>query len=303
MNLYRQHWWKCNGSCQKRAPYYGILKRATNRAPSPRDPWWREHQSSCGGIYTKIKEPEGYGQKKTAIKKEQSGGLSSVKRKGIASGSRNIKDMFQERNEKTRKISSNDQNFIKSASASTTAGPGNYYTGDGHRLSAIGDSVKPGSLDERRHKLLEAAEKRQRDAKKGVKRKAVGNFSNDIILFSSSQAKKPKLTSPDKSDCFIIEPRDVSDAHSLSKTQSTLVSGSCSPGRCQVSSQHMHSHSMVDPVEGSSATSHGHIDLEFPDDEEGYNFPVRLCPVCGRTDIPIAIINLHITQCLEDGSE
>ena len=35
-----------------------------NRAPSPRDTWWSMHQQKCGGTFTKIKEPEGYGQKK-----------------------------------------------------------------------------------------------------------------------------------------------------------------------------------------------------------------------------------------------
>ena len=64
VNVYRQHWWKCNGPCQKRPPYYGIVRRAMNRAPSPRDPWWADHQRACGGVYTKIREPEGYGKKK-----------------------------------------------------------------------------------------------------------------------------------------------------------------------------------------------------------------------------------------------
>lgn len=41
-----------------------------NRAPGPNDLWWAEHQAKCGGTYTKIKEPEGYGEKK---KKENSG--------------------------------------------------------------------------------------------------------------------------------------------------------------------------------------------------------------------------------------
>ncbi|GFO16939.1 sprt-like domain-containing protein spartan [Plakobranchus ocellatus] len=62
---YQQHWWKCDGPCQKRPPYYGMVKRAMNRAPSHRDPWFNDHQRTCGGTFIKIKEPEGYGQKKT----------------------------------------------------------------------------------------------------------------------------------------------------------------------------------------------------------------------------------------------
>ncbi|XP_041352887.1 DNA-dependent metalloprotease SPRTN-like [Gigantopelta aegis] len=73
VDSYRQHWWRCNGPCQQRRPYFGYVKRSMNRAPSSRDPWWGEHQRSCGGTYIKVKEPEGYGQKK------KSKGESSVK--------------------------------------------------------------------------------------------------------------------------------------------------------------------------------------------------------------------------------
>ncbi|XP_037366323.1 DNA-dependent metalloprotease SPRTN [Talpa occidentalis] len=60
---YRRHWWRCNGPCQYKKPYYGYVKRATNRAPSANDYWWAEHQKTCGGTYIKIKEPENYSKK------------------------------------------------------------------------------------------------------------------------------------------------------------------------------------------------------------------------------------------------
>lgn len=62
--LYKQHWWRCNGSCQQNKPFYGYVKRSMNRAPGPNDNWWVNHQAICGGIFIKIKEPEGYGLKK-----------------------------------------------------------------------------------------------------------------------------------------------------------------------------------------------------------------------------------------------
>ncbi|CAN7979152.1 unnamed protein product, partial [Ixodes persulcatus] len=37
---YRRHWWRCTGPCQHRRPFWGMVKRAMNRAPSERDPWW-----------------------------------------------------------------------------------------------------------------------------------------------------------------------------------------------------------------------------------------------------------------------
>uniref|UniRef100_A0A8C9RWU1 DNA-dependent metalloprotease SPRTN n=1 Tax=Scleropages formosus TaxID=113540 RepID=A0A8C9RWU1_SCLFO len=63
VDLYRQHWWRCNGPCQNLKPFFGYVKRAMNRAPSAQDPWWADHQQSCGGTYIKIKEPENYGKK------------------------------------------------------------------------------------------------------------------------------------------------------------------------------------------------------------------------------------------------
>ncbi|XP_052766928.1 DNA-dependent metalloprotease SPRTN-like isoform X2 [Mya arenaria] len=68
----RQHWWRCDGPCRERKPYFGYVKRSMNRAPSKNDTWWGQHQSTCGGTYTKVKEPEGYGKKKG--KKDKDGG-------------------------------------------------------------------------------------------------------------------------------------------------------------------------------------------------------------------------------------
>ncbi|XP_023231676.1 sprT-like domain-containing protein Spartan isoform X2 [Centruroides sculpturatus] len=58
VNSYRQHWWRCNGPCRTKPPFYGIVRRAMNRAPSSVDYWWAEHERSCGGVFVKIKEPE-----------------------------------------------------------------------------------------------------------------------------------------------------------------------------------------------------------------------------------------------------
>uniref|UniRef100_A0A5F8GTK5 SprT-like domain-containing protein n=1 Tax=Monodelphis domestica TaxID=13616 RepID=A0A5F8GTK5_MONDO len=80
VDLYRQHWWRCNGPCQHRKPYYGYVKRAMNRAPSAKDYWWSEHQRTCGGTYIKVKEPEGYsktGKKTTNLGKHPNLGTES----------------------------------------------------------------------------------------------------------------------------------------------------------------------------------------------------------------------------------
>ncbi|XP_033110569.1 sprT-like domain-containing protein Spartan [Anneissia japonica] len=82
VDLYRQHIWRCDGPCRTRKPFFGYVKRAMNRAPSPRDPWWSSHQQSCGGTYHKEKEPEGYGEKKGKRKREEENTKGSKKAKG-----------------------------------------------------------------------------------------------------------------------------------------------------------------------------------------------------------------------------
>ncbi|KAF8793281.1 DNA-dependent metalloprotease SPRTN-like [Argiope bruennichi] len=82
VDSYRTHWWKCNGPCQNKRPFYGIVKRAMNRAPGPRDNWWAQHQSTCGGTFTKIKEPDNYKQK-------------SLKRKLLEKDQKGIKSYFE----------------------------------------------------------------------------------------------------------------------------------------------------------------------------------------------------------------
>uniref|UniRef100_A0A1Q3F249 Protein with SprT-like domain at the N terminus n=1 Tax=Culex tarsalis TaxID=7177 RepID=A0A1Q3F249_CULTA len=57
VNLYKTHWWKCNGVCRNRPPHYGTVKRSSNRKPGPYDFWWAQHQQDCGGEFIKIKEP------------------------------------------------------------------------------------------------------------------------------------------------------------------------------------------------------------------------------------------------------
>ncbi|EFN87800.1 uncharacterized protein LOC105192440 isoform X1 [Harpegnathos saltator] len=60
VRLYQQHWWKCNGPCRFRSPFFGMVRRVMNRAPGPSDYWWAEHKLNCNGQFIKIKEPENY---------------------------------------------------------------------------------------------------------------------------------------------------------------------------------------------------------------------------------------------------
>ncbi|XP_050293686.1 DNA-dependent metalloprotease SPRTN isoform X2 [Anthonomus grandis grandis] len=53
VRLYQQHWWRCDGPCQHQKPYFGTVRRASNRAPGPNDRWWEEHKRNCGGNFIK----------------------------------------------------------------------------------------------------------------------------------------------------------------------------------------------------------------------------------------------------------
>jgi len=60
---HRKHVWKCNGRCQSKPPYFGVVKRAMNRPPGPNDSWYSRHQQQCGGEWTKISEPKAFTEK------------------------------------------------------------------------------------------------------------------------------------------------------------------------------------------------------------------------------------------------
>lgn len=57
VRVYKKHWWRCDGPCRDRKPFYGYVKRCMNRAPGPHDFWFAQHQRDCGGKFIKIKEP------------------------------------------------------------------------------------------------------------------------------------------------------------------------------------------------------------------------------------------------------
>ncbi|XP_076676921.1 DNA-dependent metalloprotease SPRTN isoform X2 [Andrena cerasifolii] len=78
VKLYQQHWWRCNGPCQGRAPYFGTVRRAMNRAPGLSDFWWKEHQRSCGGQFIKIKEPENFKGRASKSKEKAQPALKSI---------------------------------------------------------------------------------------------------------------------------------------------------------------------------------------------------------------------------------
>lgn len=58
VDSYRTHIWQCDGPCKAKAPFFGLVKRSMNRAPSRTDHWSKQHLEECGGTFAKIAEPE-----------------------------------------------------------------------------------------------------------------------------------------------------------------------------------------------------------------------------------------------------
>lgn len=68
VEYYQKHIWRCDGPCQHRKPFFGLVRRASNRPPGPNDFWWDRHKQDCGGTFIKISEPDNF--KKPKPKKD-----------------------------------------------------------------------------------------------------------------------------------------------------------------------------------------------------------------------------------------
>ena len=127
---YKQHWWKCDGPCQHRPPFYGLVKRAMNRPPSGKDRWWSKHQDECGGKYIKIKEPEGY----------QNKGKGSKEKTSEAGKSGNIKELLEKSSSSFSSQSKSSRSPTKMPSQ-PAAEVKTDFSGEGHVLGGKKDSA------------------------------------------------------------------------------------------------------------------------------------------------------------------
>ncbi|XP_066148547.1 DNA-dependent metalloprotease SPRTN [Euwallacea fornicatus] len=83
VRLYQQHWWRCNGPCQHWHPYFGTVRRATNRPPGPNDRWWNDHLNKCGGNFVKVKSPEALAKPSKTTKSKQKANFNTDIRKYV----------------------------------------------------------------------------------------------------------------------------------------------------------------------------------------------------------------------------
>ena len=76
-----------------------------NRPPQPADSWWKQHESRCGGSFTKISEPEPVKKEKSAKKQKEK---KEVKRE---KGQKTLEEVFKRRKTDSSK-SCNDEVII-----------------------------------------------------------------------------------------------------------------------------------------------------------------------------------------------
>ena len=310
-----------------------------NRAPSPRDPWWSQHQQSCGGTYEKIKEPENYRKKK---------------------GTKQSKD--------AKKISDKSMNIKKNEVGATKAESGvpvsdvKPFEGTGHRLTDPKDRVSGAAviIDDRlsmREKMLQAAEKRQHEAEKcrnpaqkrpradqgrdspthsNVHLKKAKTANEDIRKYfsdthtnSKPAAKKPKLDIDsqviilDSADSPKIQEKPLSNPKYQPESESDVIID-LSEEAAGPSSAVLHDIVELDRNETNDSVSEvialddtADYDERDDDDDElvevesGSDSPTRptedldfkTCPVCGMSNVPKAIINTHIAYCFDAEEE
>ena len=288
-----------------------------NRAPSPRDPWWSQHQKSCGGTYKKIKEPEGYSKKREKQSKEKKKKTDKLM---------NIKDLFK-KNE-----SSSESSKTESPSSSRTMSSVTPFGGVGRRLVDPEEEAKIDDKLSLREKMLVAAERRRLEAQqrgsssqsttmqqkrpreKGSPTNShpnqgkpfIGNVRNYISDTESKPVtKKPKLTENDP--VIVLDPD--SSLKSLPVSNSSIVIDLSKEAGPSSAVQKAAKNEVV-LLDDSPRPAHNKEEVEnLVESETEVGSPslspedFRTCPVCGMSNIPKAIINAHTLFCLDAEEE
>ena len=288
--------------------------RAMNREPAPRDPWWAEHKRSCGGSYSKIKEPEGY--KKNRGKGETTGtSRTATKGKGhILNGgntkSRKIDDIFLPKDGKDKMIN-------VSGGSSSHALKDIDHSSSSNTVTAVASSSTNNTHDSIRNKMLAAAEKRQWEStSRGMVNSAGSSRKRPLSLPSLTSTsvardargkcvsnKKPKLE-PSRQDSKLTNlSKSTSPVQSLTQpVKQTTYHNHNIP----VTSQFIDlcEDTPETLVESDPLSSKATVGKEGDDEliviDDPTEIVFKTCPVCGMSNIPAVIINTHVSFCLDE---
>lgn len=163
VNEYKNHWWRCDGVCKDRAPFYGFVKRTCNRAPGSNDRWFAQHQQTCGGKFIKVKEPE----KKTKGKENKQKVVAPSPKNAKPSPGSDIRKFFKPTSDKESDISSPTSAIKGSPDTKPVPSP----SSSGHTL---------GGMNNGRSRLLDMFdEKRKKTDKENSSKKRKQVFNDD----------------------------------------------------------------------------------------------------------------------------
>ncbi|XP_043259404.1 DNA-dependent metalloprotease dvc-1 [Colletes gigas] len=319
VKLYKQHWWRCNGPCQKRAPYFGTVRRAMNRAPGPNDFWWKEHQQNCGGQFIKIKEPENFKVKNSKNKEKTKPAPKSK------NSTNNMLNWFTKSNSSTA-TSSPTSTLKNIKSFSNTSNSLNGFKKLGNNTNNVyGWGIGgPSTLNNSQKSSNSISDKPK--------------FSSSEILGGSNTGRSNLLSKFDtskwhpKSNIDIKESKKAIDTFITAKTKEPTINNNNQPSNtvklaeCPICSNLVPNDDINKHIDSclkitddvNSAKSQIKIDntstmlkrkidtITFPNKqqklENSENLRITNCPVCDES-FELKDINAHLDKCLLDSSK
>ena len=206
VNQYRTHWWRCDGPCVQRPPFFGIVRRAMNRPPAPRDLWWAEHKRKCGGNFVKIKEPEKIDKKKKKAEEDEELKGDSTSSK---SGNKNIL------NDKNSNKSSAITNwFPKSSVSSTTTTTTSSENSRKPKTGSGGSKLRATSSSSTTVVTSKTNQKNKNNSENDIFRSSSENSSSNIYGFKMSANNKSTSQTRDKLASFSGSGQCIGSANS-----------------------------------------------------------------------------------------
>ena len=284
VELYKKHWWRCNGACRDRKPYYGFVKRVSNRAPGPNDFWWKQHESSSGGKFVKVKEPEKAEKKKKSKKSATSGDIRQFfpTKSTSQSSSSEIEDNFSDQDDRAR--------FVKTPKVDS----GNTLGGKGSGRSRLLDNIPSTSSGETQLGGSGSGRSRLLDSKEPTKKK----IKIDEPAPRRKTLHQEILDEFDEDDIILIDDEFDDSLGAPMVPPKSVEACQCPICNKVLQADEINAH--LDECLGFevSADTKNDSDVVFVDDNLSYS-GVKLfnCPIC-NLGFEMDKINNHLDECL-----
>ncbi|CAH0546875.1 unnamed protein product [Brassicogethes aeneus] len=300
VRLYQQHWWKCDGPCQKRKPFFGMVRRAQNRAPGPNDRWWGEHSSTCGGTFIKVKEPEKSAKKLAAATKKPAAVLKKpgedirkfvtpsqyTSKSGDKENSKNkdniktLSNLNENTNSKITSVIPKSNNIFGFTNLDKPSTSKPVLSGS-NNINGFNTGQIKGAVSNRSNTLvINKTNTRTKDNKSSTK------TNNQPTIEESLSTSKNKNSSPvktDDSDYAVVRNHWLSKFDNMKDSSNNKRS---QPQTCTITKVPKLSTNTNVSIEINSSK-------KYPE--------LASCPVCNK-QIQMTKLDLHLDTCLEAGS-